>query len=83
MAGISKEIKDEVLGKVKSGVTVAQISKQYGVSQQSIYKWLRGTITEPVSVREMQKLRKENRELKEIIGALTIEKEKIKKKMCS
>lgn len=78
--GISKEIKDEILMGIKSGTSVANVSEQYGVSTKTIYGWLKKTIEEPVSLRELQKLRKENAALKEIIGELTIEKEMIKKK---
>jgi transposase-like protein len=80
MAGVAKEVKEEILVSIKSGVPVSKVSEQYGVSQQSIYSWLKKTVTEPVSLRELQRLRKENAALKEIIGELTIEKEMIKKK---
>lgn len=78
--GISKEVKGEILEKIKSGTPVGKLSEQYGVSGKTIYNWLRGTVTEQVSIRKLQKLRKENAALKEIIGILTVEKEKIKKK---
>jgi len=78
--GISKEIKDEVLEKIRSGIPVAKISEQHGISAKTIYTWLKKGVTEPVSIRELQKLRKENAAMREIIGMLTIEKEKIKKK---
>lgn len=78
--GIAKEVKDEVLEKIKSGIPVGEISEQYGISSKTIYTWLKKGVTEPVSIRELQKLRKENAALREIIGVLTIEKEKIKKK---
>lgn len=78
--GISKEIKQEILQGIKSGTPVLAISEQYGVSTKTIYAWLRKSVEEPVSLRELQKLRKENTALKEIIGELTIEKELIKKK---
>lgn len=78
--GIAKEVKDEVVEKIKSGIPVGKISEQYGISSKTIYTWLKKGVTEPVSIRELQKLRKENAALREIIGVLTIEKEKIKKK---
>jgi transposase len=68
------------LNAAKTGIPVAHVSEQYGVSVKTIYTWLKKTVTEPVSLRELQKLRKENVALKEIIGTLVIEKEMIKKK---
>jgi Mor family transcriptional regulator len=35
-----KEVKDEILSKVKLGEKVMVISKQYGVSEKTIYNWL-------------------------------------------
>ncbi len=81
--GISKEVKTEILERIKAGDPVSEISEQYGVSAKTIYTWLKKTIEEPVSIRDLQKLRKENAALKEIIGSLTIEKEMIKKKVGS
>ena len=83
LKGISKEVKDEMVEKIKSGIPVGKISEQYGVSPKTIYTWLKRGVTEPVSLREVQILRKENAALKEIIGVLVVEKEKIKKKMDS
>jgi transposase-like protein len=42
MAGISKEVKTEILEKVKGGAKVLEVSTQYGVSSKTIYYWLRG-----------------------------------------
>ena len=38
---IPKEIKEEILSKVQSGERVADLAQQYGVSDKSIYGWLR------------------------------------------
>lgn len=78
---INKEIKDEILGKVKSGESVSSLSKSYGVSDKTIYNWLRGGVTRHVSWMEHIRLKKENQQLKEIIGVLTFELEKTKKKI--
>lgn len=80
MAGISKEVKDEILSKVKSGERVITISKQYGVSEKTVYNWLRLGTEDKISIIEHNKLKRENIELKAIIGALTIEVERLKKK---
>lgn len=77
---IAKEVKEEILSKVKSGEAVSALSKQYGVSDKTIYNWLRGNVTNKVSWMEHIKLKKENQQLKEIVGILTLELEKSKKK---
>jgi len=80
MAGISGEVKAEILAKVKAGQKVSELSKQYGVSDKTIYNWLRGQVTEQVSYREYKRVMKENEDLKNILGVLTLELEKTKKK---
>jgi len=80
MAGISGEIKAEILAKVKAGQKVSELSKQYGVSDKTIYAWLRNQVTEQVSWREYKRVMKENEDLKNILGVLTLELEKTKKK---
>lgn len=77
---IAKEIKDEILVKVKAGEAVLKLSKSYGISDKTIYNWLRSKTTHKVSWLEHAKLKKENQQLKEIVGVLTLEVEKSKKK---
>jgi len=80
MAGIPQDVKTEIILKVKSGEKVAELSKQYGVSDVTIYSWLKQKVEGSVSVLEHTKLKKENDQLKQIIGVLTLELEKSKKK---
>lgn len=79
MVGISKDVKDEILGKVKSGVPVVELSRQYGVSDKTIYNWLRDKAIGSVSTIDYAKIKRENAELKEIVGILTLELQKFKK----
>ncbi|QPC82043.1 transposase [Phototrophicus methaneseepsis] len=77
---IAKEIKEEILSKVQSGERVADLAKQYGVSTKSIYGWLRQDSGETViSVLEYNKLKRENEELKRLIGELTLNMHQQKK----
>ena len=80
MSTINNEVKQEILGKVKAGEEVKKVAAQYGVSDRTIYIWLKQGVTDKISVLEYGKLRKENQILKEIVGVLTVELEKIKKK---
>ncbi len=80
MANVAAEVKAEILAKVKSGTPVIILSKQYGVSYQSIYAWLKGKALGTISILEYNRLKKENEQLKQIIGVLSLEVEKTKKK---
>lgn len=77
---IAKEVKEEILAKIKSGEPVASLAQAYGISVKTIYGWLRWNTTNKVSWMEHLKLKKENQQLKEIIGVLSLEVEKVKKK---
>lgn len=77
---IDPEIKERVIKKIKSeGLSVTEAAKEFGLSNNTIYAWIgsRGTI-EPGLV-EMNKLKRENNELKQIIGSLTLNMERGKK----
>lgn len=80
MVGIAAEVKTEIIAKVKAGEKVATLSTQYGVSEPTIYSWLKHKVEGTVSLLEHAKLKKENEQLKQIIGVLTLELEKTKKK---
>lgn len=70
---ISGEIKQEIINKLKGGdVSVAQAATDYGISTKTIYNWLGNRAKGSVSLLQYNKLKKENDELKRLIGELTI-----------
>lgn len=71
---ISKEIKNEVLGKARGGEKVTSLAGQYGISDKTIYNWLRqDTGEDVVPWVKYNKLKRENEELKRLIGELTLD----------
>lgn len=79
MSVIAKEVKDEILGRIKNGEKVGDVAGQYGLSDRTIYAWLRVGATSRVSILELNHLKKENQMLKEIVGVLNLELQKTKK----
>lgn len=77
---INKEVKEEILSKVKAGETAASVAQKYGISVKTIYGWLRWNTVKGVSWLDYSKLKRENQQLKEIIGVLSLEVAKSKKK---
>lgn len=70
---VSKEIRQEIISKVEAGEKVADLAEQYAVSTKTIYGWLRKDSGEGViSVLDYNKLKRENDELKRLIGELTL-----------
>lgn len=79
---ISAEIKERVITKIKNeGLSVPQAAEEFGLSRNTIYGWVsprNGARSDP-GIMEMSRLRRENNELKQIIGLLTLESERGKK----
>ena len=76
---IPLETKNEIVEKVKNGMTVSDAAKQYAISTKTIYTWLSNQTRPEISILEFNRLRKENEELKRIIGIITLELERGKK----
>lgn len=78
---ISPEIKAQIISRIKNdGVSVAQVAKDHGISDKTIYNWL-GKSTESVSYRELQVLKRENKALLELLGTMTLKMSESKKKI--
>lgn len=70
---IAKEIKDEIINKLKhEGLSVTDAAKQYGVSDKTIYNWLGTKARGSVSLLEYNRVKKENEQLKQLVGDITL-----------
>jgi len=76
---VPTEIKADIIDKVKGGMTVAEAASQYGISSKTIYTWLSNQVKPEMSILEINRLRRENDELKRIIGIITLDLERGKK----
>jgi len=80
MKRYSKEVKEEVLGKVRSGKKVAEVAKEHGINEMTIRTWLeRDTESGTAQTLEMSRLRRENESLLRLVGQLTYESDVQKK----
>ncbi len=77
----SKEIKEEIINKIKAdGITAVEAAKLYGIDVNNIYRWVSSGIGGARgNLFEINRLKRENRELKEIIGEIMFEKGRGKK----
>ena len=77
----SPERKDMILQLVATGKPVAEISREYGIAEQTIYKWKKsntpvtGSSLTPAQIKQMEKemtrLRQENEILKKAMAIFT------------
>ncbi|MBU2025630.1 MAG: transposase [Patescibacteria group bacterium] len=71
---ISEEIKHKIIERIRNeGLSVPKASEEFGISRNAIYRWIGAKARGEPSVLEVSKLKKENLELKQIIGGLTLE----------
>lgn len=78
---IAPEVKADILRRVKDeGVPVAQAAKDHGIHESTIYYWLGVGAKGAPSWADVSKLRKQNKELLEIVGELTVRLSSAQKK---
>lgn len=70
----SKEIKEEVLGKIRNGQKVSEIANTYGIKETTVRTWLdRDKVSPGSETLELSRLRRENESLLRLVGQLTYE----------
>lgn len=76
-----RELKEEILNKIKSeGITAVEAAKRYGIDVNNIYRWASsGVAGVNGNIFEINRLKRENQQLKQIIGEMCFQKERGKK----
>lgn len=73
-------VKEEVVGKIRSGRKVADVSKEHGINEMTVRNWLsRDTAAGSREILETSRLRRENEALLRLVGQLTYESNMQKK----
>ena len=77
---ISAEIKNQILHRIRTeGTTATQAAKEHGISTPTVYAWLRRSTVLPSNILQLNKLRRENDELKRLLGQAMLMNERSKK----
>ena len=80
-SAVPADVKRQILDRIKQGgVSIAQISQEHGLSDKTVYHWLSKGATSAPSWLELNRLKKENAALKELLGRVMLETELSKKK---
>lgn len=78
---VAADVKRQILDRIKEGgVSISQIAEEHGISNRTIYGWLSKGATAAPSWLELNKLKRENAALKELLGKVMLEIEFSKKK---
>lgn len=79
---IAPDVKNQILKRVKEeGIPVSQAAKEHGVSDVTIYGWLTKGATGNPSWSEFARLQKQNKELLELVGEITLRLSTAQKKI--
>ena len=62
------------------GVSVIDAAKEHGISENTIYGWIAKKVDGNPSLSEIVKLKKENRQLLELVGEITLKLSETQKK---
>lgn len=70
---VNPDVKADIIRRVKEeGIPVSQAAKEHGVHETTIYGWLGATVKGTPSWADVARLQKQNKELFEVIGELTV-----------
>ena len=77
----SAEVKAEVLGKIRAGRKVGEVSREYGISEPTVRSWIeRDTRSPKGETLEISRLKRESEALLRLVGQLSFEADLEKKK---
>lgn len=78
---VPADVKRQILDRIKEGgASISQIAQEHGISNRTIYGWLSKGATANPTWLELNKLKRENAALKELLGRVMLEIELSKKK---
>jgi transposase-like protein len=77
---IPAELRDQIINRIRTeGVSAAQAAKEHGVGTPTVYAWLRRSTVLPSNILQINKLKRENEELKRLLGQAMLMNERSKK----
>jgi len=70
---IAQDVKAEIIRRIKEeGVPVSQAAKEHGIHETTIYGWLGSKAQSAPSWADVSRLQRQNKELLELVGELTL-----------
>jgi len=78
---IAPELKAQIINRIKNdGISVAQAAKDHGIHETTVYGWIAQKVEGQPSFSELIRVKKENRQLLELVGELTLKISEAQKK---
>ncbi len=77
---IAPELREQILNRIRTeGISASQAAKEHGISAPTVYAWLQRSTVFPSNILQINKLRRENEELKRLLGQAMLMNERSKK----
>ena len=77
---IAPDVKEQIINRIKNdGITVVQAAKDHGVAENTIYGWIAKKV-DGVSYSDIIKLKRENAQLLQLVGEITLKLSETQKK---
>jgi len=78
---IALEVREQIINRIKNdGITVVQAAKEHGVNENTIYNWIAKKTDAQVSLSDFLKLKRENQQLLQLVGEITLKLSETQKK---
>jgi transposase-like protein len=78
---IAKDVKEQIINRIKNdGISVVEAAKDHGISENTIYGWIAKSTEGQPSLSEIIRLKKENVQLLQLVGEITLKLSEAQKK---
>ena len=78
---IAKDVKEQIINRIKNeGVSVVDAAKDHGISENTIYGWIAKRTEGQPTLSEIIKLKRENTQLLQLVGEMTLKLSDTQKK---
>ena len=78
---IAPDLKEQIINRIKNdGVTVSQAAQDHGIAENTIYAWIAKKVDGGPTISENLKLKRENDQLKILLGEITLKLSETQKK---
>ena len=80
---VAPEVREQIIHRIKNeGVSVGDAARDHGLSENTIYGWIAKKVDGQPTLSELLRLKKENRQLLELVGEITLKLSETQKKNC-
>jgi transposase-like protein len=78
---VAPDVKEQIINRIKNdGITIVQAAEEHGISKSTIQGWIARKVEGEPSLGEIIKLKRENDQLKMLIGEITLKLSETQKK---